>query len=372
MPSGKYKYERVTFRYNGRQYEATGKTKREAIAKAERKKLKLENALKTSGGNMPMKQWAAEWLENFKAPAVGEGQYLNYVSLINSIIVPAIGARKISDIKDIDLQKILNTQAGKSKSHVSKLRFTLKSMFKQARISRMIQYDPSENLIMPAAKDGTHRSITDEEREAILQLAETHYAGLWIEMILYCGLRPGETRALDWRHINFGKKRVYVAQAMKARTTRIDAPKSPSGVREIPLPDNLSNKLQERQGKPNEPVFKQPTTGKRHTKSSMQCYWGNFKRELDILMGARLYRNQIIESMVAPDLVPYCLRHTYGTDLQDMGVSINIAKYLMGHSDISMTANIYTHTTETAIEDAARKINGRKTPKMTTGDELET
>jgi len=74
-------------------------------------------------------------------------------------------------------------------------------------------------------------------------------------------------------------------------------------------------------------------------------------------MGATVYRNQIIESNVAGDLVPYCLRHTYGTDLQDAGVPINIAKYLMGHSDISMTANIYTHTTETAIQDAADKIN---------------
>lgn len=372
MPNEKYKYERVTFRYNGRQYEATGKTKKEAIAKAERKKIALETAMKTSGGNMSVKQWAVEWLENFKAPAVGEGQYLNYVSLINSIIVPAVGARRISDIKDIDLQKILNSQAGKSKSYVSKLRFTLKSMFKQARISRMIQYDPAENLIMPAASDGSYRSITDEERKYILKLVETHYAGLWIETILYCGLRPGETRALDWKHIDFDKKRIYVKRAMKAKTTRIDAPKSPSGVREIPLPDILSNKLQKFQGKPNEPVFRQPTTGKRHTKSSMQCYWGNFKRELDILMGAKLYRNQIIESKVAPDLVPYCLRHTYGTDLQDMGVLLNIAKYLMGHSDIAMTANIYTHTTETAIEDAAQKINGYRNPKTTTNDEPET
>ena len=57
--------------------------------------------------------------------------------------------------------------------------------------------------------------------------------------------------------------------------------------------------------------------------------------------------------------LPYCLRHTYGTDLQDAGVPINVAKYLMGHSDITTTANIYTDTTDDSIESAREKINNK-------------
>jgi hypothetical protein len=45
-------------------------------------------------------------------------------------------------------------------------------------------------------------------------------------------------------------------------------------------------------------------------------------------MGATLKRNKIIVHAVAADINPYCLRHTYCTDLQDKGVPINIAKYL--------------------------------------------
>jgi integrase len=58
----------------------------------------------------------------------------------------------------------------------------------------------------------------------------------------------------------------------------------------------------------------------------------------------------------AADLRPYCLRHTYGTDLQDADVPINVAKYLMGHEDIATTGNIYTDTTEYAILAASEKI----------------
>ncbi len=59
---------------------------------------------------------------------------------------------------------------------------------------------------------------------------------------------------------------------------------------------------------------------------------------------------------MAPDLVPYCLRHTYCTDLQAKGVSLKMASYLMGHSDISVTANIYTHVTDEILNDAAMLI----------------
>lgn len=62
-------------------------------------------------------------------------------------------------------------------------------------------------------------------------------------------------------------------------------------------------------------------------------------------------------SVLAPDFVPYCLRHTYCTDLQNKGVPINIAKYLMGHDDISVTASIYTHISDQAIDIAAELIN---------------
>ena len=80
-----------------------------------------------------------------------------------------------------------------------------------------------------------------------------------------------------------------------------------------------------------------------HNENSLRRLWTGFKRDLDISMGAELYRNKIIKSVVAENLTPYCLRHTFCTDLQKAGVPLNVAKELMGHADIQTTANIYTH-----------------------------
>lgn len=53
-----------------------------------------------------------------------------------------------------------------------------------------------------------------------------------------------------------------------------------------------------------------------------------------------------LETHMAPDLQPYLLRHTFCTDLEAVGVPINIARDLMGHSSIAITSKVYTHRTE--------------------------
>ena len=81
-----------------------------------------------------------------------------------------------------------------------------------------------------------------------------------------------------------------------------------------------------------------------------------------------MYRNQLIAPYpLADDFVPYNLRHTYCTDLQKKGIDIRTAQYLMGHSDISLTANIYTHADNSTILEAAKIINS---PKSVVGNVL--
>ncbi|MDL2328076.1 hypothetical protein LJC64_05475 [Ruminococcaceae bacterium OttesenSCG-928-A11] len=77
-------------------------------------------------------------------------------------------------------------------------------------------------------------------------------------LMLYCGLRPNECRALDWRHIDIEEKLVHVEQAMKAKTTTIGKPKSDAGVRDVPIPDALIPNLLEARAGPFEPVVIKP------------------------------------------------------------------------------------------------------------------
>lgn len=359
LPAGGY--FRSTFIFEGHRYERKSKiSQKDADQKAALFEAQLKQGDVGISSNMTVKAWAMEWLDVYKKPSIGDKQYEDYLRHIEKDIVPVVGRKALKDVKPVELQKIVNRHAGQSKSSVDKITKTVKAIFRRAYETDLILRDPSKGIETPSAEAGTHRSITDAERKAILEVAETHRAGLWVKTLLYCGPRPGETRALDWRHVDFDKKLLRIELAMKANSRKIDVPKSAAGFRDVPIPDVLLDDLWKARGGPFDPVFARDTPGLHHTKSSMEKMWDSFIRELDIHMGATLYRNQIQISVVAPDLTAYCLRHTYCTDLQDKGVPINIARYLMGHSDISITAKIYTHTTEKAIQTAADLINKKE------------
>lgn len=357
---------RSTFYYEGKQYEATGKSQREADQKAALKLDKLKRGEIGISGNMTVKRWATEWLETYKKHVLADKQYKDYKRQIEKTICPEIGAMRVCDVKDVNLQKILNAKAGLSQTRIKMLHITIRGIFKQARISRIIMHDPSEYLIMPKATKGTHRSLTDVERAHFLSVAETHHAGLMFKTMLYCGLRTGEVVALSWKDIDFEAHEIKVSHAMESGSKKIKSPKTAAGVRRVPIPNDIYRDLLARKGDPFDPVFVQVRGGKRHTESSRGAAWDSIKKAIDISMGAVYEKRKAkdgknrmtrVLSVVAEDLVPYCLRHTYCTDLQSKGISINVAKYLMGHNDISVTASIYTHMSEESLADAAKKLN---------------
>lgn len=340
------KYIRKTARYNGKKYEATGKTELEAMTKLAEKLAAAKRGEETVSGAMTVNAWYKQWLDLYKRPkGLTEKSLKMYDEKYNGYIRPAVGHMKLRDVKDVHLQKVLNTQAGKSASHVKKLRMVMMEMFKRARQSRLIPYDPAELLELPNYTEGKRRSITEEERAAILAVAETHRAGLWVLTLLYTGMRPGETAALNWADVDFDRNEIHVHAAKESGTRAIKGPKTESGVRDIPIHADLLPRLQAARGKPFEPVF--PTRdGTVQNESAQRRAWNSFRKELEKI------------THVASDLTPYCLRHTFCTDLQRAGVPLNVAKELMGHSDIQMTANIYTHRDTETLHQGIALLDG--------------
>lgn len=339
-----YVYVRKTFFYDGKRYEVRGKTEAEAIAKMVRKQEELRRGEDSAGGSMTVSAWFEQWLALYKEPKGLTTKSLGaYREKFNGYMRPAIGRMRLRDVRDVHLQKILNGEAGRSYSHVARLRGVMQQLFSQARRSRLIPYDPSEGLVLPATDKKARRSLSDAERAVFLAVEPNVPCGVLYFAMLYTGMRPGELAALQWRDVDFAAGEIHVCRALESGTTgTLKAPKTAAGVRTIPLRQALADRLRPLRGEPMEPVFVN-RAGHPHNGASLLRLWGAILRAMDIAMGAEVYRNQIVRSIVADDLVPYCLRHTFCTDLQRAGVPINIAKELMGHADISTTANIYTH-----------------------------
>ena len=340
-------YIRKTARWNGKKYEATGKTELEAMTKLAEKLAAAKRGEDLVSGSMTVSAWYKQWIDLYKKPkGLTEKSLKMYDEKFNGYIRPAIGHMKLKDVKDVHLQRILNSQAGRSASHVKKIRMVLQEMFKRARQSRLIPYDPAELLGLPTVKQGRRRSITEEERAAILAVAARHRAGLWVLTLLYTGMRPGETAALTWSDVDFDHNEIHVHAAKESGSRAIKGPKTASGVRDIPIHAALLPRLLAAKGKPFSLVF--PTkAGTVQNESSMRRMWNSFISGVEEKLGRP-----------AEGLTPYCLRHTFCTDLQRAGVPINVAKELMGHADIQTTANIYTHRDSETLHSGIALLDG--------------
>ncbi len=300
-----------------------------------------------------------------------------YERNLRNIILPTISSIKLSKVTPTTLQRLLNTRSDYSTSDTAKVRICIKALFKQAYLDRLIPYDPSAGLQMPKTHAGTHRSLTNEERKALIAAAmqesfdgKPNTSGLWVLSLLYCGLRPAETAALRWEDIDLKNKVIYIRRSKEAASTRIKVPKTSAGardVRDVPIPEVYSALLRKHRCSQGY-VFTQHDGVFPLTDSSMRRKWQTIKKYMDIELGAeaQLIKSQgkrkrvltITKHALAPDLDLYDLRHTYCTDLQKKGVPINLAKELMGHADISTTANIYTHGGADSVEMARHLIGG--------------
>lgn len=334
---------------------ARGKSERQVKKNMEQKLLgwqreqdELKN--KTMFPEVNFKVFADNWYElNIKNVNISDTTKNDYKYYLCSNIIPYFEKFKLCDITEDDCQRFLNKYVGYSKANVSKIRMTLRRLLHKAQKQKLIGENPAEDIVLPQVTEGKRRPITDEERALILKQVPNHYAGAMVLTMLCCGLRPAEIRRMEWDWIDFDNAILTVG---KSKT------KAGTG-RKIPMPPQLVKALQEHKAKNlNEQyVFvrcKNPNLPM--DENAFYHAWHNFKREMDIANGAKVYRNQIKESTLAPDLEPYLLRHTFCTDCQAAGVPINVAKELMGHSDISVTAKIYTHMVDEVFEKNRQRL----------------
>ena len=67
--------------------------------------------------------------------------------------------------------------------------------------------------------------------------------------------------------------------------------------------------------------------------------------------------NEIYKVQI-PNITPHVCRHTYCSNQAKAGMNPKTLQYLMGHSDIAVTLNVYTHV---GLEDAANELRKMQT-----------
>lgn len=308
---------------------------------AQLEKQRLIEQLKSgdlSNSGVTFKGWYEKWQSIYRANE-SKPSRSDTRGRLEAYVFPYIGSMPLVKIKPLHIQEIFAHTSDKSFSFNHKLYTTLNQIFSTAIDNGIIVRSPMQGIKKPKGSKGTNRAITEEERSLLLNAVGDDSASMMVMLMLYCGLRPQEVATLSWSDIDLTKERIRIKSALK-RDGTVGAPKSSAGNRNVPIPAPLVEYLRTHQG---EGLVCRNLHGNRLTKTTLRQLWDRYKRTAGL----------------PQDLHLYSLRHTYCTDLESAGVPINIAKVLMGHESITVTAGIYTHTQEDAIESAIRRVNDK-------------
>lgn len=345
MPK-KYKYT-LDFTFEGKRYKVRANSQLKLGEKKAKKIEELKHGRKVVSGDMRLNVWAEECVNTYKTrqnPITRK----KYVQRMKSTILNEIGDLALKKIRPLHCQRVLNLQAGKSPTQINEVYNTLKFLFSHAYSNHLISADPTLDLAKPAAKKREHRrALTAAERKYFLQVGKTDRRYYLYLLMILCGCRPSEAAECQGRDL---------LQHNGVNLLHIRGTKTANADRTVPVPAELWVLIS---GTNPFEYIACTRDGNKIDVSARRRIWHSYCRQINIAMGCRVYRNELIPPYpLAADIVPYCLRHEYCTDLARNGVDIRIAQRLMGHSDIKLTANIYTNLQNDDISKIAEQIPG--------------
>ena len=334
-----YDGEKAVYGYVfGKTYSEVKNKKSEAL-----KRIKIEkNQMSTQNKSTKFENIARQWLEGLK-PIRKKSTIVKYMSQLKNYIIPAFGKFKLSEISNEDIISFSNKllTAGRSGQKlspktVSDILSRMKSIRRFALI-RGYEVNYVSNAVEIPLRQGQIRTLTNSEENKLLRYLKSHFdlTALGILLSLFTGLRIGELCALKWSDFSFGDKEFRVQRTMQrlhnlnedtAKKTfiDIDAPKSPSSVRKIPLPAELIKYLKLAYV---EDAY--VLSGSKDKFVEPRTLENRFKRVLK-KCGIEKFNFHV-------------LRHSFATKCVELGFDIKSLSEILGHSSVNITLNRYVH-----------------------------
>lgn len=355
-------YKRKDGRWEGRyirEYDSTGKAVRGSVygktyCETKQKLIGKKSLIQQIPGNqsayeesnMTYSDLLAAWLVSTKLN-IKESTYARYSQLINNHITPALGGYKISSITTRTIEGFVShlltngrvdCQGGLSPKTVNDILTIIKSTSDYAKLNNY--YLPC-NLakLSIKKKEKEIRVFSHAEQTLLLKelLDETDYYKFGVLLSLYTGIRIGELCALQWEDIDISNSTIKIRKTLQriqnvekytcTSKTRIiiTEPKSDSSIRDIPMPDFITD------------------IAKKFIKAPKAYILSGNERYIEPRTMQNRFKNYLKKAGII-DANFHALRHTFATRCVEVGFEIKSLSEVLGHSTVNITLNRYVHS----------------------------
>lgn len=286
------------------------------------------------------------WLREYCVARVKPTTYDSYSYCVNKYIIPFFDSLNIKgeDLSSENIQyfiEYIGEHSWLSQTYKRKIITVLKTATKKL-FRNSTNYETLINAFdMPKIKNSQVEvfSICEQRRieSEILKSKDLKMYG--ILLAFYTGIRLGELCALRWEDFDFDMKTLSIKWSVsrtlnpepheKGRTKiSLNSPKSFHSIRKIPLPGFLLTLLTEMNN--GEIVKGNFVFSNKATPPDPRTY-------------QRIYK-KLIEKTGVPYRKFHAIRHTFATRALEEGVDVKTISELLGHSNVTITLNIYVHS----------------------------
>lgn len=329
--------------------------------------LQVENGLTLSGAQTSMAVFLNEWLI-LSETAVRPKTIDQYKQIVRQHIIPDLGLIKMKDLNPRQIQALYSKkmEGGASARTVLLIHAVLRRALNQALKLGVIGRNPALAVIRPKLKHIEMKVLTDSQVRTLLSAATGDRFEVLYWLAVATGLRQGELLGLKWSDVDWVNRRLRIQrQVQRIRGGLVfSEPKTAAGRRVIALGAATIQALQKQQ-------FFQ--VGRIHDIGSL---WQDYDLIFPSSIGtpldpSNLYHSfkQLLKKAGLPNIRFHDLRHTAATLMLQQGTHPKIVQERLGHSDIIMTLNTYSHVLPVMQDEVAEKLDELLTP-INVSDEI--
>jgi integrase len=355
-----------------------GRTKREAQAALTKVLAEIDQGTYSEPVRETMAQFMDRWLKDCAPGRVSERTLFRYAELNRVHILPALGGIAVQSLRAPHLQALyadrlergrVDGHGGLSPQSVLHIHRLLHEVLEQAVRWRVLSRNPADDVDPPRVRRQEMKTWNAEQITVALEAAEGQWIYLPILLALTTGMRSGEILALQWGDVDFNRASLVCRRSACAVNNRASTPviykqpKSGHG-RKITLPSSLVEALLAQQSKQQkecallgrEPLSTDFVTGDPDGSGlAPHELTGRFRRFL----------RAAGKDAALPVVRFHDLRHSHATLLLTIDTNPKVVSERLGHSDVRLTLNTYSHVLPAMQDEAAKKLEPffRKAPK---------
>jgi integrase len=333
-----------------------GSTRKEV---QERLKIALREQQQGTLVNAPQQmvgQYLQQWLENCQ-PAVRIRTYERYEQLVRLHLVPTIGRIPLQKLTPQQVQSLYTQKLkdGLSQTTVNTLHAMLHKALEDALRWNLVARNVCDAVSPPRRNRYEIQPLTVEQAQQFLAAAHGHPLEALFVIAVSTGMRRGEMLAIKWQDIDLSTGTLHVRRIFtRARGNRyIEAePKTEKSRRSIVLPALVVDLLSQHRAR------------QLQVKKEAGEAWQEHNLVFTTAVGSPLNPSKVVDRFKTllkraglPDIRFHDLRHSTASILLGMGIHPKVVQELLGHNQISMTMDIYSHVMPTMHKEAMDRWN---------------